>query len=371
MNKNKISKDDLFLEIREIYNKIGKMNTVIFKENQKITETNSSCDYILHKFGGLVNICNELNIPFTNAHKFDSNMILEDIKRVYLINNHISSKLYEEQGNYSISAVKNNLGGFNIALEKLNLPINMHKNVTKEQIIDDVNNFYNKYKTTVCGHYRKYGKYSECTINRLFGSWKNLMEAMQLPYVGETYGYKEIVRQISNVYNKYGFISKELVNSECDFSYQALSYYFKTKQDISAAIGVDNCFLENGSQKVIIIKRILFLLYGENNISIEKTWEWLINDQTNKHMYVDFYIQFINMVIEFDGKQHEQYSEFMHKSLENYEKSVYRDQLKEKLVKEHNIKIIRIPYDFTITIESINKLIINKLLNEDKYAEFT
>ena len=69
----------------------------------------------------------------------------------------------------------------------------------------------------------------------------------------------------------------------------------------------------------------------------QKTWDWLIGCG-GKHMYCDGYFTDINMVIEFDGAGHRKptYSEKSYIATKN------NDKLKDKLIPEHGINIIRI-----------------------------
>ena len=51
-----------------------------------------------------------------------------------------------------------------------------------------------------------------------------------------------------------------------------------------------------------------------------------------------------DIVIEFDGEQHYRYVDFVHGSWERYIKQVRRDQFLEEYCKEHNIRLLRVPW---------------------------
>ncbi len=354
-----MTKDELYSEIKRIYNITRIMNTKIFKENCNIP---LSVNYAFHKYGGLQKICDELNIPFSRTNELDINVLKDDIMRVYQEQGKMTVEIYQKYGQYSSSCIKHHFGGFNKMLEQLNLPINTYKNVTKDDVINDIKNFYDKYNTTSNSKYRLYGKYSESTIKNLFGSWENLMNEMKLPYLGQTYGQDEIIRQVRRVYDKYGYISKVLINEECSFTYQALQHYFKNKEQISQALGVDNAFCNTLSSKADLIYNILLIMFGKENIIKEYTWDWLINPKTNHHLYVDFYIKNINLCIEFDGEQHNQFTQLFHKTEQNFLESQQRDKFKEQMLKEHKIKLIRIPYNAKISIKYLNLLILDTII---------
>lgn len=87
-----------------------------------------------------------------------------------------------------------------------------------------------------------------------------------------------------------------------------------------------------------------------------------ILDWHKKHLFVDFYIPKINLAIEYDGEQHVRYSKFIHKTYDNFIELKERDILKNKLLEEHNIKLIRIDYKTSYdNIESILSEIISSI----------
>ena len=365
MGLEKYTKEQICNEIKRIYNDQGIMNTVIFKKYNNLNISSSSVNYVFHKYGGLISLCKELNIPYIRGNSNNHEEIINDVLRVFKEQGRMSTEIYNKYGKYSKTCIRSHFGGFNKMLEQLNIPINMHKNVTKEDIKEDVLNFYQKYNTTSSNEYRKHGKYSECTIVKLFGSWKTLMEELNLPYIGTTYGYDEVIRQVRKIYDKYGFISKTLINEECNFSYQALHFYFKTKKEISAALGVSNAFCDSLSAKAKLIYEILRIMFGDENIETEKTWDWLRNPETGKMLRVDFYIDYLKIALEYDGGQHTNFVERFHKTEENFIKAQQRDKIKDEELRKHGIHLIRIPYDAKITTKYINMLIINQLINKE------
>lgn len=103
-------------------------------------------------------------------------------------------------------------------------------------------------------------------------------------------------------------------------------YEIKTKQFKCEKITLD------------LIAKILNTTYKS-----QKTWDWLIG-AGDAHMFCDGYYADYNLVVEFDGEQHS-------RPVKDFggEKSFKRlqenDELKNKLLPEHGIKIIRINYD--------------------------
>lgn len=348
------TKDEFYDEIVRIHNQHGYINTKILKNNINL-ELN--INHWLHKYGGLKNICKELGLNYVHASRTDKEDIMRDFYNIYKNLGYINIETYLEYGKYSKQSIKTAFGSVNNLMKELGIPLNTSRMEDEGTVLRDIENVCKKYNSTSTNVYRKYGQYSECVINRIFGKWENAIIKLNLNPVRKTYGKEEIDRQVRAVFNKYGFISKPLINDECDFTYQALKPYYKNKNQLSEMLGVYNAFCDNSSSKAKVIHLILDELYDD--VKPEKTWDWLINDKTNRHIYVDFFIPSINTAIEFDGKQHFYYFERYHKTYEGFLNSIYRDKLKDRLLDEHGIRLIRISYK-----DKISKSYILNLLNK-------
>lgn len=96
------------------------------------------------------------------------------------------------------------------------------------------------------------------------------------------------------------------------------------------------CYYKKSKGEVIIAQ---FL--NNNQINYEK--EFVFPDFPNKRF--DFYIPILNTAIEFDGKQHFQFNEFLHnQNIENFQKQQERDIEKNQYCLSHQINLFRIPY---------------------------
>ena len=98
----------------------------------------------------------------------------------------------------------------------------------------------------------------------------------------------------------------------------------------------------------------------ENNITYEpqKTFNKCINPDTKRRLKFDFYIPDKNLVIEYDGKQHFEVSNFCNDvelAKELFEKVKKHDQIKNAFVNNNKINILRISYKEFNKIEEILK----------------
>jgi hypothetical protein len=70
-------------------------------------------------------------------------------------------------------------------------------------------------------------------------------------------------------------------------------------------------------------------------------------------MQLDRYYPDLKLAFEFDGKQHDEYNKFIHRSKANFEYYKQCDRLKEKQCREEGITLIRIAYNYKITGDAL------------------
>jgi len=75
------------------------------------------------------------------------------------------------------------------------------------------------------------------------------------------------------------------------------------------------------------------------NYETEKRFNDCINHETGKKLPFDYYLTDINTLIEVDGEHHERNSY----SIYDWEKTIKRDEIKDKYAEEKEIKLVRIP----------------------------
>ena len=81
-----------------------------------------------------------------------------------------------------------------------------------------------------------------------------------------------------------------------------------------------------------------------NNSFIKLRPNWLKNSDTGCNLELDAYCDELKLAFEYNGRQHEEFSEFFHNNdTENFKNQQHRDEKKIKLCLEHNIKLIIIP----------------------------
>ncbi len=98
--------------------------------------------------------------------------------------------------------------------------------------------------------------------------------------------------------------------------------------------------------------------------------EWVIgtNPETGCNLFIDFYLPYSNIAIEFDGPQHEKpVNHFGGK--ETFFKVIYRDQIKEMLCENLGIYLIRIPYKDLDIVEEILDFYLEQSISYEEIVE--
>ena len=105
-------------------------------------------------------------------------------------------------------------------------------------------------------------------------------------------------------------------------------------------------------RKTIRSKGELFIYEWLTNNKIEFEQEKYLRIE-NLNVYVDFMIG--DIIIEYNGKQHYEYTPFFHKSKLDFLKQQYRDNKLREYCKLNNIKLVEIKYDQNLE-EEVQKL---------------
>jgi len=71
---------------------------------------------------------------------------------------------------------------------------------------------------------------------------------------------------------------------------------------------------------------------------------FLQNPVTKENLELDCYNQELKLAIEYNGRQHYEYTPFMHSTKETFYAQQYRDLIKQELCKKNGIDLITVPY---------------------------
>lgn len=200
----------------------------------------------------------------------------------------------------------------------------------KKKVYDEIIKYYSN--EDEYNDYIKRKKEHKTKVGKITGSMSqiysdDLMET-NFRYIFDKYMFK---------YDRYP--SRRLFDNISPFdSRHYRKRYNKSWTDICKSYGYD-IRKQNKNIDETICLGMCAELFNKDYIS-QKTWSWLIG-VGGKNMFCDGYFENLNLVIEFDGKAHRvAISKFGGE--ENLIRTQENDNLKEKLLSEHGIKIIRI-----------------------------
>jgi len=72
--------------------------------------------------------------------------------------------------------------------------------------------------------------------------------------------------------------------------------------------------------------------------------EWLLNDRTGKLLEIDLYNHQLRLGLEHNGQSHYVYPNSLHKTREEFDAQVYRDNLKQELCARAGVLLIHVPF---------------------------
>ncbi len=97
--------------------------------------------------------------------------------------------------------------------------------------------------------------------------------------------------------------------------------------------------------------------YNKNYYIYQKEFDGLLGLK-NGNLSYDFYIPKLNLLIEYQGEQHEKYIPGFHKSKKDFENQLKHDRRKCEYAKKHSINLLEIwYYDFYNIKEILEKYI--------------
>ena len=167
------------------------------------------------------------------------------------------------------------------------------------------------------------------------------MKALGLPSDKRFLSDEEIKQSIMSIYDKFGFISYDLIKEYCVTTPNTVINRFGS---ISEVAGILNIPVDREKMISLYAKKCLVITGKiiKERPHLEKTFSWLINPKTGKYLRIDAYYPSLKLALEFDHKQHNSYISYFHKSEQEFEYCKERDEIKNSLLRENGISLIRI-----------------------------
>jgi len=87
--------------------------------------------------------------------------------------------------------------------------------------------------------------------------------------------------------------------------------------------------------------------------------DFLKNDCTNINMEIDGYNDEMKLGFEYQGVQHYKHTPYFHKDIQDFNKQIYRDNLKKEILEKNGIRVIYVPY--SVDLDDLEDYIKEKL----------
>lgn len=374
----RFNKEEAILAAKEILNNEGDLTQSLFFE-----KTNYPIRAFKTTFGSFTNFIKEANLeetikqikkdkskqsaenrPTSNKYQF-KNVTKEEL--IQDIQNHQSncttkftSQYYYQNSKFTRGLINKYFGSFTNMLEELDFQINMDKNHTREEVVEHMLNLYQQHGKLTSSIQRNDGKYGQDVINKYFGSFENMKKELNI-----NEGYKrnisidELLEDLLKIVKKHGFINSTLIDKEGRYSRP--TYLYRLGGNIKSIS--EHLSIVNNSRSTISTTG-KYCLYSfskllNTNYELEKTFDWLINPETNTKLRIDGYFEDYKLAIEYDGMQHYHHITFYDPNYNDFKRRQKLDKLKDKLIKENGITLIRVRYDEPLTEEYLRQKLID------------
>jgi 5-methylcytosine-specific restriction endonuclease McrA len=164
-------RETLLLEIKEKVDNTGEVPSG--------SDVTHSTDTYQRHFESWNNAIREAGFVPPNEVGIQNEQLIEEIKRLESELGHIPTRRdMESHGQYSSDTYKRRFGSWNKALGEAGYEDrNLHRNVSREDLISEINRLHNKLGTTPTqAHVREHSVYATILFQKEFGSWNDALE---------------------------------------------------------------------------------------------------------------------------------------------------------------------------------------------------
>ena len=185
---------------------------------------------------------------------------------------------------------------------------------------------------------KKHGKFSQIASNHLCGHG---CKECRKEFLREKFAMslKEFIDRANAVHhNKYDYSKVDYVNSSTLITIICKEHgeFKRGPKSHLLGSGCPICDGYKGEERIAG-----FLKEKEIKFIPQKTFDDL---KDIKKLSYDFYLPDYNLLIEFNGGQHYEFTPFFHKDAHDFHRQLHHDWLKRKYARENGIELISIPY---------------------------
>ena len=286
----------------------------------------------------------------------------EEVKQLIIQNWPITQAVFCKKYKTSKNYLKNISSGktWNQIVVDSSLSPNMQTSsiYTNEDILNDIKRIHNTHGSVGSVTYRKFGKFSQMTIEDIFGSYSNalIQAGFRSRMISRTMSNQDMIDEGKEIVKKYNRIDSKIITEKCNFSVPTIISRFGSCSNFYNEIGYINN--HQNSNEGIDVLSIISEILGSECIQ-EKTFKDLIGFGGRK-LYYDGFFESYNLLVEYNGIQHFTFINKYHNDKISLAHQVANDNLKMAYAINNGFKFITIPYgcnDFDSIYYIINSLI--------------
>jgi len=201
-----ISEEELIVEIDRVSEKYCDGKAPRQKDMDEYSKYSSGT--YSNRFGSWVELLEENGYKAnTRSKEYSKQDLINEIKRVNEIcEGTPTQRNMIDFGSISIPTFNDRFGGWNSALKKAGFEINHEKNITSENLLDEIKRVSQEYcgdEVPSCNQMRKHGKYSILLYFNTFGSWKNALEEIEMEIDLREYTNQELLDDLVELSEKH------------------------------------------------------------------------------------------------------------------------------------------------------------------------
>ena len=212
----------------------------------------------------------------------------------------------------------------------------------------DVNKIIEKhgyYSFTLYEKEPNISRHSKDWICKRFGSLEELYSIIGLQdnqriFTPKKYTDEEYKTYLTNIYNKYGFISVSLINNEPEpnrIPFNRFNKHFGSLANACAYFNIPYIAPAHTTKLYLEVKTKVLQILPTYFIE-EKRWPWL---KYKALLQVDMYSPLLNLAIEADGDQHYKKFSRYFKTEQEWIDATTKDKIKDEELPKHGIDLIR------------------------------
>lgn len=242
-------------------------------------------------------------------------VLLGEVKALFEEHGSITRSDYLKYGSFKRYHIDTYFGSWNNLLMEASIPLNVHYEPTREEVLQKMIELRDKHGKLTAKIQRTESGYSQITIDRLFGSFSNLLQEMEVAQqkTGISYSEEDLLRFIKQAYEQYGYVDAKLLEQTAPVSINTYINRFGTTSEAVRLAGLTYGSIfhqstSNPARKIIAMMSEIL----DSKPHIEFAFDWL-RSEDEILMPVDAYFEAYNLIVEYHGPHHYEYIPFLHR----------------------------------------------------------